>query len=113
MTSGEIIEHLTKQQDKTSIVELQELFQTADLVKFAKFRTLLNENDKNLLRAVDFIQATKLEVEEKPKEKVVVSPEIQRTRRSRLVLKLVNVAILIGCTVILYLIGKQIYFLFF
>ena len=53
------------------------------------------------------------EVEEKPKEKVVVSPEIQRTRRSRLVLKLVNVAILIGCTVILYLIGKQIYFLFF
>ena len=113
MTSGEIIEHLTKQQDKTSIVELQELFQTADLVKFAKFRTLLNENDKNLLRAVDFIQATKLEVEEKPKEKVVVSPEIQRTRRSRLVLKLVNVAILIGCAVILYLIGKQIYFLFF
>lgn len=43
------------------IDELKELFMTADLVKFAKYSTLINENDANLVNAVEFINTTKLE----------------------------------------------------
>ena len=35
------------------------LFQTADLVKFAKYNTLINENDANLVNAIEFINQTK------------------------------------------------------
>ena len=43
------------------IDELKELFSTADLVKFAKYSTLINENDANLVNAIEFINTTKME----------------------------------------------------
>lgn len=61
MTSSEIITRLQQEADKTMIDELKELFMTADLVKFAKYSTLINENDANLVNAVEFINTTKLE----------------------------------------------------
>ena len=61
MTSSEIIERLNQAEDKTMIDELRSLFTTADLVKFAKYSTLINENDANLVSAIDFINTTKLE----------------------------------------------------
>lgn len=61
MTSDQIIEHLQQVGDQKMIDELRELFQTADLVKFAKYSTLLNENDLNLVNAVNFIDQTKQE----------------------------------------------------
>ena len=61
MTSTEIIERLRSNGDKTMIDELRELFTTADLVKFAKHSTLINENDLNLVNAVNFIDKTKVE----------------------------------------------------
>ncbi len=61
MTSSEIIEHLRASGDPTMIGELRELFRTADLVKFAKYSTLLGENDMNLVNAVSFIDQTKKE----------------------------------------------------
>lgn len=61
MTSTEIISRLQEAEDKTMIDELRELFTTADLVKFAKYNTLINENDVNLLNAIQFINTTKLE----------------------------------------------------
>lgn len=61
MTSAEIIEHLTDMQDRKAIDELTQLFTTADLVKFAKYSTLINENDRNLVNAIEFINSTKLE----------------------------------------------------
>lgn len=69
MTSGEIIERLTASQDRAAIEELKELFNTADLVKFAKYSTLINENDKNLVSAIEFINSTK--VENQPSEEIV------------------------------------------
>lgn len=63
MTSTEIIEQLLQVKDKAAIADLRELFQTADLVKFAKHNPLMNENDANLLSAIDFINETK-EIEE-------------------------------------------------
>ena len=59
MTSSEIIDKLQEINDKESIKDLMYLFQTADLVKFAKHSPLMNENDMNLVNAVDFINNTK------------------------------------------------------
>lgn len=61
MTSSEIISRLQQESDQKMIDELKELFMTADLVKFAKYSTLINENDVNLVNAVEFINTTKLE----------------------------------------------------
>lgn len=61
MTSSEIIAKLQNEEDKKMIDELKELFVTADLVKFAKYSTLINENDANLVNAIEFINTTKVE----------------------------------------------------
>lgn len=73
MTSSEIIDRLTKTDDPQLLGELRQLFTTADLVKFAKYSTMMNENDANLVNAVEFINKTKLE--NMPTEEVV-KPEL-------------------------------------
>ena len=90
MTSREIIERLTSTGDQQSLEELRQLFNTADLVKFAKYSTMINENDANLVSAIDFINQTKLEnqpVEEVQKPQL--SAADQRTQKERRVLKTV------------------------
>ena len=47
------------------------MFTTADLVKFAKYNTLINENDKNLVSAIEYINQTKVE-EVAPEEEAKV-----------------------------------------
>ena len=61
MTSDEIIDKLSEQPDKEWIDELRTLFNMSDLVKFAKYKPLINENDMNLITAIDFVNKTKLE----------------------------------------------------
>jgi hypothetical protein len=90
MTSSEIIERLTTADDQQSLSELRQLFMTADLVKFAKYSTMINENDANLVNAIDFINQTKLE--NQPVEETVkpqLSEEDQRSQKIRRVLKTV------------------------
>ncbi len=80
MTSGEIIERLTAENNEEALDELRKLFQTADLVKFAKFTTLINENDANLVTAIDYINQTKLEVDPNAKaEEPEYTPEEMRS----------------------------------
>lgn len=67
MTSSEIIDKLMEMNDKDAIADLKYLFQTADLVKFAKHDPQMNENDANLINAIDFINDTKLKEEENQK----------------------------------------------
>ena len=89
MTSSEIIEKLTATQDESALSELRHLFLTADLVKFAKYSTLINENDQNLVNAIEFINQTKLE--NVPVEEVVkpqLTEEDQRSQKARRVLKI-------------------------
>ena len=64
MTSSEIIDQLLEMNDKEAISDLKLLFQTADLVKFAKHNPQMNENDANLINAIDFINETKQPEEE-------------------------------------------------
>ena len=88
MTSTEIIERLTATDDPQSLSELRQLFMTADLVKFAKYSTMINENDANLVNAIDFINQTKLE--NQPTEEVQ-KPQLTeadlRSQKERRVLK--------------------------
>jgi hypothetical protein len=89
MTSSEIIERLMSTGDQQSLDELRQLFTTADLVKFAKYSTMINENDANLVNAIDFINQTKLEnqpVEEVQKPQL--SEADQRSQKERRVLKI-------------------------
>lgn len=88
MTSSEIITRLRQEDDKEKLSELDELFETADLVKFAKYSTQINENDRNLTSAIEFINSTKKE--DMPTEEKI-EPQLtdteKRTKRSRIVLK--------------------------
>lgn len=90
MTSSEILCRLQQNGDQKMLDELRELFLTADLVKFAKYSTLLNENDLNLVNAVNFIDQTKQE--NLPTEEKIVptlSDDDKRTRNSRMTIKTV------------------------
>lgn len=88
MTSTEIIERLMATGDQQSLDELRQLFLTADLVKFAKYSTMINENDANLVNAIDFINQTKLEnLPTEEVEKPQLSEADQRSQKERRVLK--------------------------
>lgn len=88
MVSEEIIDNLQRMGDKTMIDELRKLFQTADLVKFAKYSTLMNENDLNLVNAVTFIDETKLEGQD-VEERIVpkLSSDEKKSRSNRITIK--------------------------
>ena len=101
MTSSEIIDRLMHTDDPKSLEELRQLFMTADLVKFAKYSTLINENDANLVNAIDFINQTKLE--NMPTEEVVkpeLTEEQQKSNKSRRMLQ-VLIAVLSLASVLL------------
>ncbi len=111
MTSDEIIQHLQEVNDEEAINELRELFQTADLVKFAKYSTLINENDRNLVSAIEYINQTKLEEpEQKPQPEVIVVEE----KRSKIAKwTLIGSIIVAGLVLlgVLVFIGYRIYML--
>ena len=81
---------LTETQDQQALDELRMLFQTADLVKFAKYSTLINENDMNLVNAIEFINKTKVEnMQEEVVEKPQLTEEQVRSAKTRRLLKAV------------------------
>ena len=110
MTSNEIVDRLMSATDDASLDELKELFATADLAKFAKLQTQLSENDENLLRAMNFINATKVEEKEGGEEKPKIVPqEVKRSNRDRLTLKFAVAIVLILCAGLLFEICRSIY----
>ena len=108
MTSDEIIERLQQAEDRRMIDELRELFTTADLVKFAKYSTLINENDANLVNAIEFINTTK--IENQPTEERIepqLTEQDKRSIRSRITIKWVLWAImLVGIAIVIYVFYK-------
>jgi len=80
MTSGEIIDRLLQENDEESLNELRDIFRTADLVKFAKYSTLVNENDANLVAAVEYINQTKQEVDPNAKPEPEIIKETDKKR---------------------------------
>lgn len=114
MTSSEIIERLQEIEQKESIEELKQLFNTADLVKFAKLDPLINENDMNLFNAIDFINQTKVEVPVNQKTlPTEVTIEEKRSKRAKILLLSGIIVISIAIAGILVRVGIDIYNLCF
>lgn len=114
MTSSEIIDRLLLVQDQEALNELIVLFRTADLVKFAKYSTQVNENDMNLVNAIEFINHTKLEQDPnmKPEPQVVSSEERRSIRRVWVLRIAIGVASLISLGLLAwigYMIFKVLY----
>ena len=86
--------------DKEAIADLKELFLTADLVKFAKHNPLMNENDANLVSAIEFVNNTKVEPDEneKPQPTEITIVE-KRSLRTKLLLGAAIAAIAIALVV--------------
>ena len=102
MTSSEIIDRLTETQDSQALDELRLLFNTADLVKFAKYSTLINENDMNLVNAIEFINKTKVENQvEEIVEKPQMTQEEVRSVKTRRTLKIIIVTLAVASAAIL------------
>ena len=106
MTSSEIIARLQEAGDKKMVDELRELFYTADLVKFAKYSTLINENDANLVHAIEFINQTKQDtvatterVEPKLTQQEVRSIRSRKTIKAGILLCSVLAIVLFGYVV--------------
>lgn len=110
MTSPEIIDHLMKVDNEEALRELKQIFETADLVKFAKYDTQLNENDANLLKAVSFINSTKVESKEPPKPIIQEIPVSQKRQLAlRTVILVLGILIALAAAVLLYYIGEFLY----
>ena len=112
MTSSEIIGRLMASGDQQSLTELTQLFMTADLVKFAKYSTMINENDQNLVNAIDFINQTKLE--NQPTEETIkpqLSVEDQRSQKERRLLKLFIAGLAVAGVALFYYIIYNVYLL--
>jgi hypothetical protein len=110
MTSSQIIDKLMDFEDKQAIGDLRLLFQTSDLVKFAKHNPLMNENDANLISAIDFINETKVKEDENAKPQPTEITIIEkRSLRTKLLLIIGIVALIIALIGSLVYSGMEIY----
>ena len=114
MTSFEILERLEESQDKDSLNELRDLLATSDMVKFAKFKPMLNENDRNLVTAMEFVNGTKIEVpadELQPKEEETIVEE-KRSKGARIMLFVAGTVVAVAAIVLLVFAILKLYYLF-
>lgn len=103
MVTSEIIEALSKQEKATMINELKQLFETADLVKFAKFQMPLNENDMNLANALEFVTTTKPEEKKEEDKKPKKSEEEKQiTLWRRIYMGIIVVLLTAGSLLVFY-----------
>ncbi|MBQ9093455.1 MAG: hypothetical protein IJY03_05605 [Prevotella sp.] len=107
MTTPEIIARLSVE-DPMKVAELREVFETADLVKFAKHSALINENDRNLVAAMDFVNSTKTEeIVTEQREETRLTDDEKRKNVSLTVLKYtVYVSAAIACALLAYILWQ-------
>lgn len=114
MTTSEIIEHLQKEGDNQMLLELKELFETADLVKFAKYSAQINENDLNLENAIHFIDNTKMSdmpIEERIVPKLTENDERSKKQRTAMQVGLVG-SIIVVVVLFVYIVNSLLQLLF-
>ena len=95
MTSSEIIERLIAENNQEALDELREIFRTADLVKFAKYSTLINENDANLVSAIEYVNQTKIEVDPNANPEPEIIKETDQKRLTQIKIMRVVIGILV------------------
>ena len=114
MTSSEIIDKLLEMNDKSAMSDLHILFQTADLVKFAKHNPMMNENDANLINAIDFINETKEVADENAKPQPTEITIIEkRSLRTKVLLGAGIVLLAVGLISAIIYVSSQVYNYFF
>lgn len=115
MTSDEILQRLEENCDRESLSDLKELLFTADMVKFAKLLPMLNENDRNLMTAMDFVNDTKIELPESELEAVEEETiiEVKRSRGARIALLTSGVILSMAGLLFFVLTILKLYYLFF
>ncbi len=99
MTSTEIINRLLEEENPESLDELRDIFTTADLVKFAKYSTMVNENDANLVAAIEYINQTKIEVDPNLKPEPEIIKETDKRRLNQVVAMRIVSAVLLAASV--------------
>ena len=111
MTSTEIIDKLLEIKDEKALEELKGLFQTSDLVKFAKHIPLMNENDANLLTALKFVNETKemADPNAKPEPTEITIIE-KRPLRTKLILGGIILLIVILLLLSVMYVGRELYY---
>ncbi|MDR2859265.1 MAG: hypothetical protein LBV64_02575 [Mediterranea sp.] len=112
MTSSEIIDRLLESNDENALKDLKELFWIADLVKFAKYNPQMDENNINLITAIQFVTQTRQSDEEltpQPTEMTVIE---KRSLRSKILL--VGFIVIISAAIVgtFVYIGIRLYDLF-
>jgi len=109
MTSSEIINRLISDNNEEALSELREIFTTADLVKFAKYNTLINENDANLVAALEYINQTKQEVDPnaKPEPEIIKETDQKRMNQVLAMRIVMGVLILISICLTCWLIWRS------
>lgn len=114
MTSAQIIERLQGTNDPNLLAELKEMFEAADLVKYAGLKTVVDENDRNLLIAVEYVNATKeSESEERKRVRPKEEPMVKRSRRQRALLLCINGALALAGVVLFVWAAVIVYNMFF
>lgn len=111
MTTSEIIQALRNVDNLGNLNEVKEILEVADLVKFAKMHPSMNENDRNMANAIEYVNVTKNIEEEnlKPTEKRVVN---KRSVVEKRVLVFSIVAIAITVIAVAVLLTTDLYNLF-
>lgn len=108
MTSSEIITELQKINDQEEIKHLQELFATADLVKFAKLIPHQGEYSNNLSKVEEYINNTKEVIDPnaapEPTEEIIVE---KRSLVSKIAIGVAAVATLVAVITCIYVVITQ------
>lgn len=110
MTSDQIIYQLSQQENRDGIEELKEVFQIADLVKFAKYSVEGHENDLYMQCVVQYIERTK-EISEpvnKDSESVLTEGSIENMRWRRKIKIAICVSICIAVIMLTYIVWRSI-----
>ncbi len=94
MTTSEIINRLTSNNDYAALAELRSVLEMADLVKFAKLQPSMEEQDNDLMQALSYVQATKIVPAVAPKPHVeYVSLSDKKQSRLRLAMLFGGIAL--------------------
>lgn len=110
MTSSEIIFRLQQEEDQAKIDELRRVFETADLVKFAKYSTEGDEKEMYMAQVVEFIQTTKQEKETVVEQvKDELTEEEKRSNRSSIMVKTTLIIFLLASVALFVYVAYQAY----
>lgn len=103
MTTSEILDYLRKIDNRENLSDLKDILETADLVKFAKLHPATNENNRNMMNAIEYVNITKNIEEEKqePTEKKIVNHRSLFEKRMLITSIVVIVVVLIGVIALL------------